>query len=55
MSDIPYFFKSPDEPQLKAILSFYEQDKLHEVFTASRDECREWSDEFLAARQEQEE
>ncbi len=45
MSQVPYFFKSPDDAKLRAILAFYKAGKLHSALTANRVQCETWSDE----------
>ncbi len=51
MAELPYFFKAPDVPKLRAIVTFYEQGKLAKVLP-ERDEMESWSDELNEAMAE---
>lgn len=48
MASVPFFFKSPDDPKLDAILAWYEQGNLNEALPA-RTELEMWSDEVSEA------
>jgi hypothetical protein len=48
MANVPFFFKSPDDPKLDAILVWYEQGNLQEALP-ERTEMERWSDEVSEA------
>ena len=48
MANMPFFFKSPDDAKLDAILVWYEQGHLQETLP-ERTEMEAWSDEVSEA------
>ena len=48
MENMPFFFKSPDEPKLQAITIWYEKGLLQEALP-ERTEMEQWSDEVAEA------